>query len=440
MFYKLINYLTNNLKYVIMLYVAIQLLLVLLLPVEYRSDSADYFKLAQESIQANSFYPAPQHLYSYYIFAPLFVNILVILLQISNSTFIISIFNLLLNTLQLFLVYKLSVNIFNRRVGAITVLLYIFYLNNLGFLVSNFTELLYGVLVLGSLMFYLRKGKLNDFISGLFLGASISVRPVGYALLLAFILFFVYNKIKFKKSYPVIWVISGVITFISLFGLFNQLHFGRFIFTSTTGSINILIGANDKATGGYKDEVFKPGNAGYLANADSMTYFEKNNFYTEKSFDWITSHPLRWLGLIPMKLVHTFIWDDITISYLLDTGDWDFAKFVKYLWNDKSLKNIMPGAPPSKRIISFIVQVGHLVYYYFLMIFIIIGLIFYMKDKIKKDIVLIISLYVLFGILMILITVGNVRFKYPFLIIMLPFAANFIYSKFCKQKNIHLTN
>ena len=72
------------------------------------------------------------------------------------------------------------------------------------------------------------------------------------------------------------------------------------------------------------------------------------------------------------------------------------------------------------------------------MFFIIIGLIFYMKDKIKDDIVLLIMLYVLFGILMILITVGNVQFKYPFLIIMLPFAANFIYSIFCKQKKIIL--
>jgi len=439
MFYKLINYLTNNLKYVIILYVSIQLLLVLLFPVEYRSDSAHYFKFAQDCLQANSFYPASQHLFSYYIFAPLFVNILVILLQISNSTIIISIVNLLVNSLQLLLIYKLSVNIFNRNVGAITVLLYILYLNNLGFLVSNLTELLYGVLVLIVFTFYIRKGNQNYFISGLFLGASISVRPVGYTLLIAFILFFVYSKIKFNKSYPGIWIISGVITFISVFGMFNYLHFGRFIFTSSTGPINILIGANDNATGGYKDEVFKPGNAGYLENADLMTYTEKNNFYTEKSFDWIISHPLKWLGLMPMKLVHTFIWDDITVSYLLDTGDWDFARFVKYLWNDKSLNNIMPNAPQSKRIIFFIVQAAHLFYYYFLMFFILIGLIFYMKNKIKDDIVLLILLYVLFGILMILITVGNIRFKYPFLIIMLPFAANFIYSIFCKQKNIYPT-
>jgi hypothetical protein len=361
MFYKLINYLTNNLKYIIILYVAIQLLLVLFLPIEYRSDSARYFNLAQDCLQANSFYPASQHLYSYYILAPLYLNILVVLLNISNSIFIISIFNLLLNSLQLFLIHKLSVKIFNKNVAAITVLLYIFYLNNLGFLVSNLTELLFGVLVLAAFIFYLRKGNLNGFICGLFIGASISVKPVGYTLLLAVILFFIYSKIKFNKSYPVIWLISGVITFISVFGLFNQLHFGRFIFTASTGPINIIMGANDNATGGYKDEVFKPGNEGYLANGDSMTYSEKNDFYTEKSLDWITSNPLRWLRLMPMKLLHTFIWDDITVSYLLDTGDWDFAKIVKYLWIDKSFKNILPDATLSKKILFFAIEEIHLI-------------------------------------------------------------------------------
>ena len=166
MFYKLINYLTNNLKYVIIIYVTISLLLVFFLPIEYRSDSHRYFNLAQDCLQSNSFYPASQHLFSYYILAPLFLNILVVLLKISNSVFIISIFNLLLNSLQLLLIYKLSVKIFNKNIGTITVLLYIFYLNNLGFIVSNLTELLFGVLVLAALIFYTRKGYLNLLICG----------------------------------------------------------------------------------------------------------------------------------------------------------------------------------------------------------------------------------------------------------------------------------
>jgi hypothetical protein len=327
---------------------------------------------------------------------------------------------------------------FNKNVGSITVLLYIFYLNNLGFIVSNLTELLFGVLVLAALIFYTRKSNLNNYICGLFIGASICVKPVGYTLIIAFILFFIYSKIKFKKSFPVIWLTCGVITFISVFGLFNYLHFGRFIYTASTGPINILMGANDDATGGYKDEVFKPGNLGYLANGDSMTYSEKNNFYSEKSLNWITSHPLGWLALMPMKLTHTFIWDDITVSYLLDSGKWDFAKIVKYLWIDKSFKNILPDASLIKKIIFFTVEGIHLIYYYILLALCIIGIITYRENILKSEIVPVIFLFVLLGIVMILIVVGNVRFKYPYMIILLPFAANYLnqITERFKKKNI----
>jgi hypothetical protein len=169
-----------------------------------------------------------------------------------------------------------------------------------------------------------------------------------------------------------------------------------------------------------------------------MTYSETNDFFWEKSLDWITSNPLRWLGLMPMKLVHTFIWDDITLSNLLNTGEWDFAKIVKYLWIDKSIKNILPDASLSKRILFFTVEGIHLIYYYILMALIIMGIFIYKKNILKNEIVPIIFLYVLFGIVMILLVVGNVRFKYPYLIILLPFAANYIYqiTERVKKKDI----
>jgi hypothetical protein len=141
---------------------------------------------------------------------------------------------------------------------------------------------------------------------------------------------------------------------------------------------------------------------------------------------------------MPMKLVHTFIWDDITVSYLLDTGDWDFAKIVKYLWIDKSFKNILPDASLTKKIIFFTIEGIHLIYYYILIALCIIGIIIYKKNIIEREIVLIIILYVILGIVMILIVVGNVRFKYPYLIILLPFAANYIYqlTERVKKKDI----
>ena len=431
---KLINLITGNLKYIIIIYVSIQLIYVIFFPSEFRSDAAYYFKLAQECIQSNSFYPAPQHLYEDYIFAPLFINLLVIVLNIYNSALSIGILNIILNMLQLLLLYKLTENIFNKSVATLSAVLYIFYLNNLGLVLTNYTELLFGVLILGSLFFYIKKTNKNYFISGFLLGASITVRPVGWTLFAAFIIFFLYNKIKSNNSYPIIIHLTGVVIFILLFGSFNYLHFGRFVFTSTTGPVNLLLGANDDATGGFKSEVYKKGKAGYIENPDTMTYYEKDDFYLDKASHWIISHPLKWLWLMPMKLIHTFIWDDIALSNLLHTGKWDFARAIKYIVKDKSIKNILPGSSRFKKAIFFTVEGGHLIYYYLLLVFIILGTFNYFKSKSKDEIISIILLYVILGIAMILITVGNPRYKYPFITIMIPFAAYFIRMKLSQKE------
>ena len=104
----------------------------------------------------------------------------------------------------------------------------------------------------------------------------------------------------------------------------------------------------------------------------------------------------------------------------------------------KSFKNILPDASLTKKLIFFIVEGIHLIYYYILLTLCIIGIIIYKKNIIKSEITPIIILYVLLGIIMILIVVGNVRFKYPYLIILLPFAANYIYqiTQRLKKKDI----
>ncbi|MCH6576039.1 MAG: hypothetical protein IH795_12725, partial [Bacteroidetes bacterium] len=106
--------------------------------------------------------------------------------------------------------------------------------------------------------------------------------------------------------------------------------------------------------------------------------------------------------------------------------------------NDKSFNNILPDASLAKIILFFAIEGIHQIYYYILIALIIIGLIIYKKKIIKSEIAPIIILYVILGIIMILMVVGNVRYKYPYLIILLPFAANYIYqlTERVKKKDI----
>ena len=128
---KIINSLTSKIKLIILIYSAILLISASVIKTNYRGDSLYYYELSQKCIAQNEFYPARQHLFEDYIVAPLYVNLLVIILNIYNSTFTIGLFNIILNLLQLFLVYKVSDIIFSKDAAQFSILIYIFYLNSL---------------------------------------------------------------------------------------------------------------------------------------------------------------------------------------------------------------------------------------------------------------------------------------------------------------------
>ncbi|NWG27273.1 MAG: hypothetical protein HXY48_01925, partial [Ignavibacteriaceae bacterium] len=92
---KLIHFLSLKIKYILLIYVVIQLILIFFTDINYRSDALYYYKLANECIKLNEFYPAEKHLLEDYLVAPLYINILIFLLKINNSTIVISLFNLL---------------------------------------------------------------------------------------------------------------------------------------------------------------------------------------------------------------------------------------------------------------------------------------------------------------------------------------------------------
>ncbi len=121
-----------------------------------------------------------------------------------------------------------------------------------------------------------------------------------------------------------------------------KLNFGHFEFTSTTGPINLLLGANDDATGGFNSTVLEKGKAGYIEFTDSLTYLQKDEFYQRQAVNWITENPGRWLLLAPMKLIHTFAWDDISLSSLLGMSNTNFARVIKIILLEFEFDKALP--------------------------------------------------------------------------------------------------
>jgi hypothetical protein len=333
----------------------------------------------------------------------------------------------------MFFVYKITQKYFDEKTAKLSVVIYILYLNTLGLVLLNYTELFFTSLIISSIYFYSRKTKTALLMSGLLLGASIAVRPTGWALLICFGLISAFNLLKHKKfDYKLAAIISGAVLFILLFGGFNYLHFGKFIFSASTGPVNLLLGANETATGGFNSRVFDKGNTGFIENPDTMTYTQKGDYYFSQATDWIQQNPVKWITLMPMKLIHTFAYDDIAISSLAGAGNWNLFMSVKNLIKG-DYKNTLPSENFLSNAVYIALQVFYQIYYYLLLIILFLWLVDFIKQKTFKEHNLIHILFFIVGILMIVVTVGAPRYKYPFIIVMMPFVASFIKEKYLEK-------
>ena len=423
---KIFNILLSKFKYFLSFYFVIQILLLFRFPIQYTSDSGYYFKLAQDCISQSGMYPLPQHLFEDYIVAPFYVNIITLLLFVFNSSLTIGIFNILLNTLQIFLLYKITALIINKNAALVSVVMYILYLNNLGLVLFNLTELLFTVVISCSLYFYLKKTSWFMLLTGIFCGISIAVRPLGWALVISFMLISIYKIYKKEVKYSVLlYLLIGLFSIIMLFGSITNLSFGKFVYTSDNGPLNILMGANDHANGGYYEKVFEKGELGYLEHPEKLTFNQKQEFWMNQAVSWISAHPVKWIMLFPKKLFNMFAWDDIAVSKLV-FNNFNLFNFLKALKENIPVDSIFGGYSIIPIMFWGMLILYHHLIYYFIIIFFIFGLIKFRKIVFNNIDFNLLLIFMVVGISMTLIAVGDPRYKYPYMFIIFIFNSLFI--------------
>jgi len=360
--------------------------------------------------------------------------VLVVILSVINSKIAIGIFNILLNFVQLWLVYKITIRIFNKVAAKTVTIIYIFYLSTLGLILFNYTELIFNVLIFSSIYFYLQKNNWKMIISGILLGASIAVRPIGWALLGAYLINEIYSREQVNKILRNAGIlVLGFLIFITLFGIFNYSHFDKFIFTSTNGPVNLLIGANDDATGAYNNKVFEKGKIGYIANSDKKTYTVKEGYWLNQAYNWIYEHPVKYISLFPLKIVHMFIWDDFSVSRLLNLSDWNLYKVIKNIITG-SKDQILDSNPLSLKISYFVLQILHHLYYFYLLVLFVLIIKKNFKKLFSNSELRLFLLFMFLGISIHLLTFGDARYKYPYIISMMIFIAPIIYNSIISKK------
>jgi heme A synthase len=139
---------------------------------------------------------------------------------------------------------------------------------------------------------------------------------------------------------------------------------------------------------------------------------------------------------MPMKIFHSFIWDDVSVTALFNVKNWSFIKSFKKTLVEKDFNSALPNSNFYEKLIYILVQILHHLFYYFLLVIIVLSTFKYLKNNYKIREINLILTFSLISILMIIVTVGAPRYKYHIIILLLPLAASYLESKLLRGRKI----
>ncbi|MBN1397983.1 MAG: glycosyltransferase family 39 protein [Bacteroidetes bacterium] len=414
----------------IIFYAAVQIILLFFVNLPFTSDSLVYYKQASDCIAFNTFYPGPHNINDSFITAPVYINFLIIILRIFHDPLMIRIANIILNLVQLVLIYNITQFLFHdERKSKTAAFLYMIFLTNLGAIFYNYSELLFNVLLLLAFLLYLKDTKISTFISGLTLGLAVNTRPVGIAFLISIIIISIIILKREKRiAYGTVRILVIFLLTLIIIGTLIKINTGYFVPLPTNGACNMLMGANDDATGAYNDRVFQPGKAGNFYSQDTLTFREKEKYCQDAALKWIVQHPLKWLALIPAKLFHLFGRDDWAIPALMNVGEWKIRSIINLLFDKYNSPDSFTGKSIIFKITFIFVFLVHHIYFYSLLGMMIYRFLYYRKHKLTEELKKTreIDLFIAIGTAITLCSVGAPRYQYSFLIFIIPAIAPMI--------------
>jgi hypothetical protein len=248
-------------------------------------------------------------------------------------------------------------------------------------------------------------------VSGIILAVANWVRPLAPAFLIGMLIYLLI--VKHKKQ--IVKLLAAFAFFVVSIGLFTYSNFGYFLFQSSTSGVNMIIGANDDAGGGYNTTCFQEGKIAYLDDntLKTMTFKQKDSYYRRLAVQWIMKHPIKWALLLPKKIFRMYAIEDLHHNYVfvptLDTC-LDSGGYIVNHW----LAN-------NRQFGDYILMWGQLLYMITAIGFLA-GIVILIK---QRNILRFLPLFsiVFVGSFMTLVTWGAPRFHMPYLPVFIIFTA-----------------
>lgn len=317
-----------------LLLLAMQIGLVARFTGEQLSDARTYLDLARFCAENGTWYPMPYVLYANYVFGNGYINMLGALMRISPDTLWIGVLGIVCMQIVIFSCADIAYRLTGRkRAACLTVILLCLMGGFWGEPVQARTEMSFIAFACLSLCLMLHEGTPAFFLSGMALAVANWIRPLMVVYLPAMLLYMLWRRVGWRR---IAAMLMGAALVIVLIGAGSYRRIGKFVYQAQTMGINMMMGANDDADGGYVGEVYDEGRAGYIAPEErrGMTFDQVDSHYRQVAVDWIIENPVKFLSLIPAKLFY-FLGTDTYggsaffnneretdgLSYLLELGN-----------------------------------------------------------------------------------------------------------------------
>lgn len=266
------------------------------------SDNICYIELAQKCFEQSSWYPSSSDIYSNYIWAPGLINYYILQLKLFGTISYNGLLNLFLNVGIFIEIWYLAKYFFSERIAYISLILNcLLYSNLIGILIYG-TEIPFLFLALAGLCLCTQKKTWAIILGGIALSFSNTVRPLAILFIITIILFFVTKRNNWKKN--VLVFISSYLLVTIIFGSISWNRTGYFTYQSTTSGINLVMTAIEGADG-----LTSTGSKLVETNPDfcaekikNLTFKQRDSLFMNTAITWIKSHPLEYIKLYIKKI------------------------------------------------------------------------------------------------------------------------------------------
>lgn len=390
----------------IVLFTLLQLVVLLAFGYTPYPDSDGYIQLAEECLAEHDLYPIAARLNDYpFLWNIGSVNAVVLTLKLFHSVTPLLIAYSLMKGLTAALFYQTAKAMAGEKVALIGLLLYIIYPANYGEGTSTLSELPFMFFTMTGL--WLCIARKHFFAGGMAMALANWFRPMGIVFLLAVSIYLLYANRK-KLFQPLL----GYVAMIMVIGSLSALRTGLFLYQAKTGWMALT----DYSTHHSEKSMAVRDNAEWNVS-------QKDAAWQSLFFDWLKEHPAEYAAQMPMKLVNTYVSDNVNMCTFI-SGKSD----KEYMYEEVSMATLMHAFPRFSAV-QWLTVVNLLVYY--LILLAALASLIYLKPGIH---LLPVSCILLGTLLLLLVGHGEARFHIPFMPFFMLLAAHFIHHAYGKGR------